>query len=74
MGCLFQSNLLSFGGYYGGAVKQAAEFLVKNNLVDLLGTDLHHEKHLMALQELQFTPSLRKLMDEKGVLNHTLVF
>jgi tyrosine-protein phosphatase YwqE len=74
MGCLFQSNLLSFGGYYGGAVKQAAEYLVKHNLIDMLGTDIHHEKHLMALQELPFTPPLRKLLDEKGVLNHTLVF
>lgn len=72
MGCLFQCNLLSFNGYYGTPVRQAAEYLVKNNLVDFLGTDLHHEKHLQALQELPFTPSLAKLMDEHGVMNPTM--
>jgi protein-tyrosine phosphatase len=72
MGCLFQCNLLSFNGYYGTPVRQAAEYLVKNNLVDFLGTDLHHEKHLQALQELPFTPALAKLMDDHGVMNSTM--
>jgi tyrosine-protein phosphatase YwqE len=72
MGCLFQSNLLSFSGYYGGSVKQAAEYLVNQGLTDYLGTDLHHDRHLENLRELPFTPALAKLIDEKGVLNHLL--
>jgi len=72
MGCLFQSNLLSFSGYYGGAVKQAAEYLVNQGLTDYLGTDLHHDRHLENLRELPFTPALAKLIDEKGVFNHLL--
>lgn len=62
-GCLFQSNILSFSGYYGGSVREAADYLVNHNLVDLLGTDMHHQRHLAILRELPFTPSLQKLMD-----------
>jgi tyrosine-protein phosphatase YwqE len=72
MGCLFQCNLLSFSGYYGAPVRQAAEYLVKKGLVDLLGTDIHHEKHLHALQALELTPSLSQLLEQQGVMNSSL--
>jgi protein-tyrosine phosphatase len=64
-GCLFQSNILSFSGYYGGYIREAAEYLVTHNLTDLLGSDLHHDRHLASLRELPFTPSLQKLMDRQ---------
>ncbi len=51
MGCLFQLNLLSVTGYYGKEVKSASEYLLKVKLYDLAGTDLHHEKHLRALEK-----------------------
>jgi len=50
MGCLFQLNLLAITGYYGKPVKQVAEQLLASKLYDLVGTDLHHEKHLQALE------------------------
>ena len=49
LGCLFQLNLLSVTGYYGKDVKKTADYLLKNKLYDLAGTDLHHDKHLDAL-------------------------
>lgn len=61
-GCKLQSNLLSFSGYYGKEVQRFAEQLVELNLISLLGTDLHHERHLEGLKHLQFTKSLQKLM------------
>jgi protein-tyrosine phosphatase len=70
-GVLFQSNLLSFSGYYGGSVKNAAEFLANEDLLDLLGTDLHHERHLAQLQELPFTPALQKAVG-RGLMNANL--
>lgn len=70
-GCLFQCNLLSFSGYYGDMIRDAAEFLVNRDLVDLLGTDLHHQRHLAALREMPFTPSLKKLMS-RNLLNRKL--
>ncbi|WP_443945481.1 tyrosine-protein phosphatase [Pedobacter sp. AW1-32] len=48
-GCLLQLNLLSVVGYYGKEVKQLAEYLLKENMYDLAGTDLHHDKHLDTL-------------------------
>jgi protein-tyrosine phosphatase len=70
-GVLFQSNLLSFSGYYGGSVKDAAEFLANNDMLDLLGTDLHHERHLNQLRELPFTHALQQAVGH-GLLNNTL--
>jgi protein-tyrosine phosphatase len=70
-GCLFQANILSFSGYYGGSVKDAAEYLVNHNLVELLGTDLHHSRHLGNLRELPFTPALQKLIDRE-LINSSL--
>jgi len=51
LGCLFQLNLLSVTGYYGKEVKKIASYLLKNNLYDLAGTDLHHDKHLSVLKD-----------------------
>ena len=70
-GVLFQSNLLSFSGYYGGSVKDAAEYLANNDLLDLLGTDLHHDRHLNQLRELPFTHALQKAVG-RGLLNPDL--
>jgi protein-tyrosine phosphatase len=50
MGVLLQMNLLSITGYYGREVKIAAEYMLKNNLYRLAGTDLHHNKHYDALK------------------------
>jgi len=50
-GCLFQLNLMSFGGFYGPESRQLVEYLVKKKYVDFLGTDLHHEKHLEVLSQ-----------------------
>lgn len=72
MGCLFQCNLLSFSGYYGAPVRQAAEYLAKKGLVDLLGTDIHHEKHLQALQTLELTPHLSQLIESQRLINPSL--
>ena len=51
MGFLLQVNLLSLTGYYGKPVTKAAKYLLANGLADLVGTDMHHERHLQALQK-----------------------
>jgi protein-tyrosine phosphatase len=50
MGFLLQVNLLSLTGYYGKPVTRAAKYIIDNNLADLVGTDLHHKRHLDMLQ------------------------
>jgi tyrosine-protein phosphatase YwqE len=51
-GCILQVNLLSLSGYYGKEVRKVAEKLIKKNMVQFLGTDMHHDKHLHMLKEL----------------------
>ncbi len=46
VGCRFQMNILSSAGYYGPEVAKAADYLLKNDMIDFVGSDVHHEKHL----------------------------
>lgn len=50
IGCLLQVNLLSVTGYYGMHEKRMAKYLASEGLVDLVGTDIHHERNVMALE------------------------
>lgn len=62
-GCLLQCNLLSFAGYYGPNVLKAAESMATDEMVDLLGTDLHHQRHLEGLRQLKLSKGLGLAMD-----------
>lgn len=64
-GCLFQSNLLSFSGYYGKEVSDFAERLAKEGMIDVLGTDLHHERHLEALRQLKLIKALGLVLEKQ---------
>jgi len=68
-GCLFQLNLLSLAGYYGRTVTELANYLVKQNYYDLVGTDMHHFRHLEALHSPALGAQLRKLMDRGKIRN-----
>jgi len=45
-GCVFQLNLLSAIGYYGKPVLQCADELLAKGLIDFVGSDVHHERHI----------------------------
>jgi tyrosine-protein phosphatase YwqE len=49
-GCLLQLNLLATTGYYGAAVTKIADQLIKENLYDFVGSDVHHYKHVESLK------------------------
>ena len=72
-GCLFQLNLLSIQGYYGKASMELAQFLIKKRYVDLLGTDLHHERHLESLgSSSRIRETVPKLLDTGLIRNAEL--
>ncbi len=73
LGCLMQMNLLSPSGYYGKEVKHAALRLIDHGMVDFLGTDLHHEGHLEALQKYVKTGKLYDYFGGYTLKNNTLV-
>ncbi|RYF23467.1 MAG: histidinol phosphatase [Flavobacteriales bacterium] len=69
MGCLLQLNLLSIVGYYGKAVESQANYMLKNNLYALAGTDLHHEQHLTSLSKAVKSGLLHRRIGQYGFLN-----
>lgn len=55
-GILFQLNLLSLGSEsYGPGVQNIAEKLLKDGLVDFVGTDVHNNRHLALLKEIKLS-------------------
>ena len=49
-GCKLQLNALSTMGYYGPDVAETAERLLLEGLIDFVGTDTHHQRHLRAYE------------------------
>jgi protein-tyrosine phosphatase len=70
-GCLFQLNLLSLIGHYGKDSVELAQFLIKKQYIDLLGTDLHHKRHLELLRSSssRLLPVIYKLIDSGKIQN-----
>lgn len=63
-GADLQINLLSLGGYYGKAAQNVAEKLIEQGLISWLGTDLHHDRHLAALQQLAGNKKALRLIEK----------
>lgn len=71
-GCQFQLNLLSLTPHYGTSVQDLAAYLVKRDMYDYAGTDLHSEKHLHNLQKLAASPLYTRLKESGQLKNHLL--
>lgn len=71
-GCLFQLNILSIKGYYGRTVADLAQYLLKKGYYDLVGTDLHHARHLAELHSVPAHPLLMELIEQGRILNNKL--
>jgi protein-tyrosine phosphatase len=62
-GCKLQVNISSFAGYYGKLSQKLAYKLLEQDLIDFLGTDVHHQKHIDALRNLAADGSLIKKLE-----------
>ncbi len=62
-GVLFQLNLLSSVGYYGPSVAKAADYLLKNDFIDYVGSDVHHQKHVSSFESKIVITSETKLCE-----------
>lgn len=68
-GCLFQLNLLSTVGYYGKEVTNTADFLLKNEMYDFSGSDIHHTKHIESFSakiKITDTKHLQNLLEKNA--------
>ena len=60
-GCLFQLNLLSLSNYYGKEVSIIAKKLLKNRLIDFVGSDTHQSRHLNYLESIDNTAIVKSI-------------
>src|SRR5688572_28385878 len=67
----FQINTISLAGYYGVGAKKLAERMIDAHMVNFVGSDMHHVRHLEALRKSLNEKYLAKLVS-KGLLNNTL--
>lgn len=71
-GILFQMNIGSLSGYYGPKVKEVAEYLIKENMIDLIGSDCHGQSHIDAMKSTLRSPLLKQLIDSGKLINNKL--
>lgn len=72
IGCALQLNLLSLSGYYGKSVQTAAKTILNLGLVDFIGTDLHHARHVENLQEALSHEAIIDALQNHTFKNHLL--
>ncbi len=72
MGCLFQVNILSLQGYYGKKIKTCAQQLIENNMVNFLGTDVHHSQHIKKLTKALASSKIKHLLANYSFQNDQL--
>jgi len=71
-GVYFQLNINSLTGEYSVPTRKIAEKLIKEDFVNFLGTDMHHERHLNLLHEVLENKHLFQLVTSGRIMNHTL--
>lgn len=63
-GVLFQCNYTSVVGYYGKEAEKLVKYMLKNEYVDYLGTDIHHKNTLF--ESNKFYKIEKKIIKEAG--------
>ena len=51
VGAKFQINILSLAGYFGRGARELALWLIKQDLVDMLGSDMHNSDHARIIKD-----------------------
>lgn len=72
MGVKFQLNQLSLVGHYGESAINGSNYLIKNDFIDFIGSDIHRLSHLIPLKESIKTKQIHKLVNSGTLLNKSL--
>jgi len=72
MGVLFQLNLNSIAGYYNEDIKRVAQQLILKGMVNFIGTDTHHMKHIKSLKRSLSLSFYKKIFKYNTILNESL--
>ena len=71
-GVRFQVNINSLGGYYSKPVQKAAKRIMEKGLIDYLGSDTHHRRHIDALTKTLHADIVAKVLKRNTLLNDRL--
>lgn len=71
-GVYFQSNIISFGGFYGSESMKRAYQYVDKGWINFLGTDIHGKKYRDALVDVCKKSKFQKLLKKNTFLNNQL--
>tara|TARA_Y100000766_G_scaffold236158_1_gene211819 strand:+ start:288 stop:1019 length:732 start_codon:yes stop_codon:yes gene_type:complete len=72
VGVKLQLNLLSTTGYYGNEILKISDKLLKLNMIDFVGSDIHSQKHIKQFNNKVKIKNIRKL--KKAIEKNTLLF
>ncbi len=74
-GVLMQMNLLAVSGYYGSTIRSNALRYLDAGLYDFCGSDVHHQRHQLAMDKLIRTQPdiVSRLRDYPGFRNRELL-
>ncbi|RYE27062.1 MAG: histidinol phosphatase [Sphingobacteriales bacterium] len=72
MGVELQVNALSLTDHYGKNIRSIADKLVEKDMIDFIGTDIHHVKHLGILKRVPESKSFARLIDSGLLKNQSL--
>lgn len=72
MGVELQVNALSLTEHYGKGIKSIAEKLIEKDMIDFIGTDTHHLKHIEILKRVPASKHFARLVDSGLLKNHKL--
>ncbi|WP_436517634.1 tyrosine-protein phosphatase [Ekhidna sp. To15] len=73
MGVMLQVTLGSLGGYYGSKPEHMGKLLLKNEMVDFLGSDLHRFSHLEYLEKGLKTKYVQQSLNRNCIKNQLLL-
>jgi len=73
LGVMFQVNANSFGGHYGRSAKGLADFLSKEGMIDFLGSDVHHQRHVETLGDVFRSESYTAVFENNTIRNEELL-
>jgi len=71
-GAFFQANLNSFVGFYGKQAQKNVEYLNEHGMIDFLGSDVHHEKHMTSLSSVARSNIYEDIISKNNILNNTI--
>lgn len=73
MGIELQINALSLTEHYGKRIKLIAEKLIEKDMIDFIGTDIHHVKHLETLKKVPSSKHFERLVKSGLLKNQELL-